>query len=415
MDLGSTAFIIVCGQKSHVFDKSEVMKRLGLFLRRPSLLEDRGYFIKSLVDSDTFDMFVQFFQKGNVTITYSNAGQCMALARELEYKALIDACAPFCPEVPALESRGFVSDKLNERVCYLEEQLDEYQLGLESLADDFSVTRGEVSGHDVTIDSMLNTMKQQKETITILTKQLEANQEKIAALENKVAELTAQVNPVLSGHQDDPKTTEIVHRSLVGLLKEYIQRQLARRTVVESNERENVPEQPEKGIPLVNTSNPWNGVIAYLTDQCGDRSPLDEKVFAVIASSPGTGVRGCRNICDFDSLNYYCSDDAVNQWIGYDFMAHEVIVTNYAIRSRSDHYGLNPKSWVFEGTTDQEVWYPLDTQNNVSDLCQKNVVKIFTVQNQKPCSCVRIRQTGKNNMGKNNLVITSLEVFGYLK
>ena len=409
-----SAFVIVCADKSHVFDKVEVMKRLGLFMRKPSLLEDRGYFIKSFVDSEAFDMFVQFFQKGSVGVTYDNASQLMQLARELEYQALIEACAPFCSEVLVPE-RDFGSTKLKERVCALEEQAHDYAVELQALEDEFAVTREDVEGHTVNLDCIWKLFDKQKNMIAALTKENEENREKIAALETKVAQLKALVEPIVAGHQEDPKATETVHRKLVDLLKEYIQRRLARRTVVGSKAMEEIPEQPEKGIPLVDTSDPWNGIIAYLTNQCDGRNPLDEKVFAIIASSPGTGVRGSRNICDFESLNYYCSDDAMNQWIGYDFMAHEVIVTNYAIRSRSDHYGLNLKSWVFEGTTDQNVWYPMDTQNNVSDLCQKNVVKIFTVQNQRPCSCVRIRQTGKNNVGKNNLVITSLEVFGYLK
>ena len=111
-----------------------------------------------------------------------------------------------------------------------------------------------------------------------------------------------------------------------------------------------------------------------------------------------------------DHNKYFISHDKENSWICYDFKGRRVTPTSYSILCHRPHL----RSWVFEVSSDGQAWDVVDQRENFD-------WSSFTIQNfpinpepSQSFRFVRLRQTGQNGAGNNQLCICCLEVFGIL-
>ena len=102
----------------------------------------------------------------------------------------------------------------------------------------------------------------------------------------------------------------------------------------------------------------------------------------------------------------FCSKNAPNSWIRYDFKGRRVTPTSYSIRSCcGEPGGPLPKSWVLEVSNDgsEGSWKVVDRRENNSDLFSRNCPVTCNFEISAPPSgafrFVRLRQTGKNHTG----------------
>ena len=195
-------------------------------------------------------------------------------------------------------------------------------------------------------------------------------------------------------------------------------RRLVRSSQLQGTPRTVVSDSDEKigRVFSYDTARPLDGIIAYLTMNCGGN--IHEKgVVDITASGSNTNGEHCMNAADLGANTYFASKDAPNSWICYNFKAKRVIPTSYSIRSfHSGPGAFHPKSWVLEGSNNGLTWETLDKRENNNDLNDKHVIRNFSITegDGKEFEYLRLRQIGKNHYGDDLLVISSLELFGTL-
>ena len=116
--------------------------------------------------------------------------------------------------------------------------------------------------------------------------------------------------------------------------------------------------------------------------------------------------------------NRYQTRDITNSWMCFEFKKHQIIPSNYTIRSYNSANHNHLKNWVFEGSTDNNNWIILDQQENNSFLNGSSLVHSFQISNknldQQSFKYLRIRQTGQNWINQNYLMMNSIEFYGKL-
>ena len=112
---------------------------------------------------------------------------------------------------------------------------------------------------------------------------------------------------------------------------------------------------------------PLQGIIAHLTQACGG-NVHEQDVVKATASSFIAGWEP-QNAVDLGTISNFCSRNARESWISYDFRARRVLPTSYTIRScGAGAGGCHPRSWVFEGSMDGKEWFVVDSRENSRDL-----------------------------------------------
>ena len=169
-----------------------------------------------------------------------------------------------------------------------------------------------------------------------------------------------------------------------------------------------------QGVEFPFKGNPFNGIIAHLTDEFGG-NVVEQEVVNVTARD-GSGMKYIVELEDPESN--YCSKNIADGWFCLDFLKRSVIVTNYTFRTYAfggKNY-FHPKSWVVEVSTDEKNWTTIDQRVDNQDLNGESRVKTFPVAKDRiqKCRYVRVRSTGPNHNGKNHLVCSGFEVFGFL-
>ena len=87
-----------------------------------------------------------------------------------------------------------------------------------------------------------------------------------------------------------------------------------------------------------------------MTEQCGGN--VHDKGIVSIDSSLCDSGRLAKYAADFDQDHYFCSTNAQNSWLTYNFLNRKVRPTHYSIRL-SNVYGkgqYNLMNWVIEGS-----------------------------------------------------------------
>lgn len=166
-----------------------------------------------------------------------------------------------------------------------------------------------------------------------------------------------------------------------------------------------------------NQSNSFHGIIHALTKECGgnvdDKGEVSVTALKVINSYPA------KLTVDLDSISSgLITNCEKNSWLMYDFKNRKVRPTHYSIRS----WAWSPnchhlKDWVIEGSnTGGNDWKVLDSQNNVTCLNSISVFSTFKIKENLSSDeyyrFLRLRQTGKNFAGNDQLCLNSLEYFG---
>ena len=155
-----------------------------------------------------------------------------------------------------------------------------------------------------------------------------------------------------------------------------------------------------------------DGVIAYLTRECGG-NVHERRVVNVTVSSNGDNAR---NAVDLGTERYYGSRDERNSWICYDFKERRVVPTSYSVRScKWGPGGAHLKSWVIEVSNDRSSWTEIDRRDN-NDLNGYFLTENFEISRvpSEGIRFFRLKQTGENHRGDNQLSVNSLEIFGTL-
>ena len=157
---------------------------------------------------------------------------------------------------------------------------------------------------------------------------------------------------------------------------------------------------------------PLNGIIAQLTREYGGN--VHVKGVVEVTASSVSWIRCEHCAVEFGSDSRFCSENKPNSWIRYDFKGRRVAPTSYSIRSDDWRY---PRSWVLEVSNDGRdgSWDIVDRRKN-EVWNGRYAIQNFRISAPPSQSFrfVRLRQTGKNYLGSDDLVLSSLEVFGAL-
>jgi hypothetical protein len=121
-----------------------------------------------------------------------------------------------------------------------------------------------------------------------------------------------------------------------------------------------------------------------------------------------------KNAVDLTANSLFGSRTGNNQWLCYDFKDRRVEVRRYSIRSQFDlgRGACHPKSWGIEGSVDGDEWVILDGKQDNSELNDKNVTKSWSTTKDMKSRYIRLRLTGKNHSGNDELWLSSFEIFG---
>jgi E3 ubiquitin-protein ligase HECTD1 len=145
---------------------------------------------------------------------------------------------------------------------------------------------------------------------------------------------------------------------------------------------------------------------------------IDRNIVSITASSIGNPQSyPLRHVADFENQSCFATNNEANSWICYDFKDMQIKVTHYSIRTRRDANNGHLRFWILEGSQDGLSWVTIDDRQNDTSLNSEGAISTFSIsQNfQKAFRQVRLRQTGKNTSGTDNLIVNSIEFFGVLK
>lgn len=162
-------------------------------------------------------------------------------------------------------------------------------------------------------------------------------------------------------------------------------------------------------------ANSYKGIISRFRKEHGDIYMIPEiKLFdasGVVKSVNGTEVT------DWSSLDYYCSKNQPNQYLGYEFVDGVCVnLTGYALKSvpfeaGSDH----PRSWMLEVSNDSQRWTVLNRVKQSPSLNGPNRSYYSTLQNISDWKYVRVRLTDVTWRGTNLLALSGFELYGTVK
>ena len=155
----------------------------------------------------------------------------------------------------------------------------------------------------------------------------------------------------------------------------------------------------------------FDGIVNYLRKQTNIEDEIN-----ISYSSLSSG--NVQNLFKYEDKNTRCfTNDSPNSWFCFEFKKHEIIPTNYTIRT---YYGgpnaTHLKNWKFEGSNDNKTWTTLDEETNCPYLNGSNFVHTFPIKNEKNESFkyLRIYQTGQTWQNDHNLLINCIELYGRL-
>jgi hypothetical protein len=171
----------------------------------------------------------------------------------------------------------------------------------------------------------------------------------------------------------------------------------------------------ERKFPAI--VSPIQGIIDHLTKRYGANVVIAGRVL-VTASSVYTDAAFStpKNVADINFDSAFSTNDEPDSWICWDFKEKRVLPTDYSIGSAAkgmvQHFNL--RRWVIEGSVTGADWIVLDKQDENNELTAKPVTRTYPLKCTQQLQFVRLRQTGKNHNGGDNLAISFFEIFGSL-
>jgi hypothetical protein len=164
------------------------------------------------------------------------------------------------------------------------------------------------------------------------------------------------------------------------------------------------------------SARPLEGIIAFLTDQCGG-NVHDRGVVNITSLSCARHDQHPKNAADFKGHSLFVSDGKPNEWLCYSFPWGLVYLTGYALRSQYIVGGrCNLKTWVIETSMDGDSWEIVDRRTDNYELDRRDVTVWFDIEPNfhRECRFVRLRQTGKSHYNNDSVYLQSFELFGDL-
>jgi hypothetical protein len=181
------------------------------------------------------------------------------------------------------------------------------------------------------------------------------------------------------------------------------------------------PSQPNDRLAAqlfeYHSNSPLKGIIAYLTKKFGGNVHVKGVMAATAKDPSGGNLNYLSHALDYESTNFYYSNNLPGQWICFDFKGMAIQPSHYSIRTYTGDGpgGRHLQDWVLEGSLDGGNWHELDRRSNNSDLNTGDVIRTFTISTSAICRFIRLRQTGKNHKGTDDLLFCAFEVFGTLR
>ena len=202
-----------------------------------------------------------------------------------------------------------------------------------------------------------------------------------------------------------------IWRSLSFRLKKEIKEEVMQ----EENENHRYIGKVEKELSFAyDGKNEFCGIIRHLMNESNGQ--IENKID--ITSSLVNGEYFPKFAISFDDTNkFFQSKSQLNGWICFDFKEHQIVPTNYTIRSYfySPHY---LKSWNLEGSQDKAKWEVIDSQTNCTHIDGSLKVHTFPInkESQKKFRYFRIVITGcsQTNSIYYCLTLNSFELYGKL-
>lgn len=175
--------------------------------------------------------------------------------------------------------------------------------------------------------------------------------------------------------------------------------------------------QPEIEFESTNT---FKGIIKHIQEKTSGQ--IDKEI-NVTASSIYNNEEKLqpRNVVLFDDqTKFFLSKYEQNSWICSDFKEHQVFMTGYTIRTSVDKIanGNQPKSFVIEGSNDNNKWITIDEERECKYLKGEETPKTHTFkinnENNTKFRYIRMKLIDRNWCGSNYLFIDSFEIYGNL-
>jgi hypothetical protein len=178
-----------------------------------------------------------------------------------------------------------------------------------------------------------------------------------------------------------------------------------------SNDRLESPSRPRISF-VPSSSTRFERIIAHLTKRSGGN--VHDCNIATISTANERIDSPAKYAVDLTTNTEFCSRDAPNQWICYDFKTMWIDATHYSIHSHSSTKYFHLKNSVIEGSTDGNSWTQLDRRDSNNDLNGPNAAATFSMSRSASVRMIRLRQTNLNHRSDNYLSMTAFEIFGSL-
>lgn len=184
---------------------------------------------------------------------------------------------------------------------------------------------------------------------------------------------------------------------------------LSKRLQQPENDLETIRKHDCSKIEIKPKEKEFDGIINYFRKNSNIKDEVEITCSSILDGDP-------LNLFIYDNKkNWFSTQNEQNSWICFEFKNHKIIPENYLIRSFNSKNHRHPKSWVLEGSNNNENWEILDVQNNCKFLCGDNLVHLFSVShNKQSFKYLRLRQTGLTSENTNHLLLNSIEFFGQL-
>lgn len=167
---------------------------------------------------------------------------------------------------------------------------------------------------------------------------------------------------------------------------------------------------------LYNGNNQFSGIIDYLRKESNNQ--IENKInFSSSSIYSSNYVPINSSIFDNDGKVFETKHDGQN-WICFDFNEYKIVPSNYTIRSiKWGHKNwYHPKSWVIEGSNDNNSWEIITEEKNCSFLNGEKLIHTFDINNNqnKEFRYIRMKLTEPNWGETHFLGFDSFEIFGIL-
>lgn len=166
----------------------------------------------------------------------------------------------------------------------------------------------------------------------------------------------------------------------------------------------------------------FDGIMNYLTKETGGNIHDNGTIEITSNSINSDNISNHpKNLVDYQEDNLYCSKDAGEAIICFDFKDKMIQLTNYSIKSYNCGKNWSHlKNWVIEVSNNGNTWEEIDRHDDDKALNGENIIATFNIT--KPDGFyrfVRLRQTGpswsKHSTNHNLIVFPFIEFYGKLK